>query len=44
MCEVFGDNLYENRPYKIYEGDQYEIKTIVKIGRWIRKNSNIFHV
>jgi len=41
---VFGDNLYENRPYRRNEGDQYEIERVVKIGRWSRKNWHKLHV
>jgi len=41
---VFGDNLYENGPYRRNEGDQYEIKTVLKTGRWSRNNWNIYHV
>ena len=44
ICEVFGDNLYENGPYRRNEGDQYEIKTVLKTGRRSRNNWNIYHV
>lgn len=33
ICELFGDNLCENRPYRRNEGDQYEIKKVGETGR-----------
>ena len=41
MCELFGDNLYVNRPNQPNEsstkGDQYEIKTAVNSWQVKRK-------